>query len=534
MNKKGFTLIELLAVILILAIIAMIISPIVSKIIENAREQSDRRSAERYVKAAQEFYVESQMDANKRAFLGSNIINQLELDNDNAGGSIIAYDDGTVEMAIIINDRCFTKTTTQDTGEIEVSKDTSNCTVNSSSVAIKSISSGNDSVTIELDNSSVTVTSCKYGTSRNNLDKECPVSGNNVILSSTVPGTKYNYEITFSDGSKRNGVIVANPGEVINPINGGSSAGGGTGYSGGGSGSGGSGSGGSGSGSGGTSGGGVAAPILTEVNGKTIYTGRYLPAAVAKYWNVTTGTKCDVVDFTANGGNTTNGLNSGCLKFWAYMEDNLSYTMIQDRNSNNSSYAWASSNNNGSGPVTASAALKDLTDSWQGTITPKNYINVYLVNGNESAYRIPYETDGYHARFITMDEIAHITGNSTFSSVSTGTGGWFYLDGYAAEQSGANWQTQIATATQESAYKWLFNYTNGCSTRGCTSTGSKHGYWTSDAIAGTTDCAWLISMEGRVYGTYFYRYDYNSSVNVALDKDIGIRPVITVLKSAID
>ena len=536
MNKKGFTLIELLAVILILAIIAMILSPIVSKIIESAREQSDRRSAERYARAAQEFYVESQVDENKRAFLGSNIINQLELENENAGGTIIAYPDGTVEMAITINGRCFTKTTTQDTGEIEVSKDTSNCTVNSSSVAIKSISSGNDSVTIELDNPSVSVSSCKYGTTKSNLDRDCTVSGNNLVLSNTVPGTKYNYEIVFSDGSKRSGVVVANPGEVINPINGGGSAGGGTGYSGGGSGSGGSGSGGSGSGTG------VAAPVLTEANGRTVYTGRMLGQAQIKYFNVNTGTKCKITDWSANTSN-----NSGCLKFYAYMEDDLSYTMILDRNIVNICQ-WGDSGypkNNAVGPNKAYPELKTATASWQGTITPKDYINVFMYNGSEKAYEIPYETDGAHARFITTDEIARITGNTNFNSVSTPQNGWFYLDGGTSASTGATWQTMIATSSEPSAYHWLYDYTNGCKNFGCKSEpsgpSSPSGYWTSDAVPDTTLFTWIVSCLGNMstgvggYNPSDTLYG-NSGGYLGFDtgNKAGIRPVISVLKSAVD
>ena len=51
--KKGFTLIELLAVIVILAIIALIATPIILGIINNAKEESDKRSVELYVKAAE-------------------------------------------------------------------------------------------------------------------------------------------------------------------------------------------------------------------------------------------------------------------------------------------------------------------------------------------------------------------------------------------------------------------------------------------------------------------------------------------------
>ena len=51
MNKKGFTLIELLAVIVILAIIALIATPIVLNIIDDAKNESDLRSAEFYLKS---------------------------------------------------------------------------------------------------------------------------------------------------------------------------------------------------------------------------------------------------------------------------------------------------------------------------------------------------------------------------------------------------------------------------------------------------------------------------------------------------
>ena len=53
MKEKGFTLIELLAVIVILAIIALIATPIILNIINDAKKQSNQRSAELYLKAAE-------------------------------------------------------------------------------------------------------------------------------------------------------------------------------------------------------------------------------------------------------------------------------------------------------------------------------------------------------------------------------------------------------------------------------------------------------------------------------------------------
>ena len=536
MKKKGFTLIELLAVILILAIIAAIISPIIGNIIENAREQSAKRSAERYIRAAQKFYVDAELDANKKELLGTNIINRLDLENDRATGVVVAYPDGTTEMAVVINNICFTKSTTQDVVDIQMSKETENCTIVSSNVTISSVASGDDDVTITVNDNGtgVTMTSCKFSPNPGVYDTDGTISGNTCVLAPTTSGTRYYYELIFSDGSKRYGSVQANPGEVITPNNGGTGTGGGgyNGESGTGGNNGGNNSGGNGgSSSGGNQFGGIAGPVEEAANGRTIYTGRMLSQVKTIFFNVTTGTKCDIVDFTGNGGNNTNGMNSGCLKFYAYMEDDVAYTAILDRNLNDGRYAWASSGNNGSGPVTALSTLKSLTDSWQGTVTPKNYINVYM-SGGEAAYRIPYETDGYKARFITTDEIARITGNTAFSSVTTGTGGWYYLDGGTSASTGQTWQTQIATSSESSAYKWLFNYLRDCSSYGCSVPGISYifGYWTSDAIASTTNYVWAVTYRGAVS----YNGEHSGYTATADRPDaMGIRPVVTILKSAL-
>ena len=533
MKKKGFTLIELLAVILILAIIAVIVTPIISKIIDEAKTQADKRSAEKFVRAAQVYYTEAQVDEEKSIFLGTNVINQLDLENTDAEGSVVVNTDGSIEMAIVIGKKCYTKTATQDIKDIQVSKDIENCAVFSSSVTISSIESKTDSIVITVDpgDSGVTMTSCKFGRTRGDYTNDGVIEGNTCTLTPLENGKKYYYEITFSDGSKRSGGMQAGTGEILKPNNGGGSSSGG--LAGGDSGSGGS--------SGGSSDpwGGVAAPVLEGDDGQTIYTGWYLSKAKIVYWDVTNGVKCSTLEWSDNGGGAVHAMNSGCLRFYAYMEDNLSYTMILDRNLENLGIAWASSGNNASGPTTSLNRLNEITGSWKGTITPSNY--TYILGGG--AYVIPYGTNEYKARFITTDEIAHITKNESFNSYSSGTSDWYYLDGYALKDTDPKWQTQIATAEKESEFKWLFNYTGSCKGYGCTSeTGGygsynlySHGYWTSDAIAGSSTEAWIVHRSGSIkpigWGTGLGTSCGQNGV--ANSCHVGLRPVVTILKSAL-
>src|SRR5574344_317697 len=128
-SRKAFTLIELLAVIVILAIIALIITPVITDVIKKARESSDLRSAEAYVKAGDNFYAEATLDTNKASLLGTNVINSLEVNNAEATGTLIFNSDGTVAMAIVLNNKCYVKTSSQYVDQITVSDDTTNCTV---------------------------------------------------------------------------------------------------------------------------------------------------------------------------------------------------------------------------------------------------------------------------------------------------------------------------------------------------------------------------------------------------------------------
>src|SRR5574344_1368233 len=133
-NKiKGFTLIELLAVIVILAIIALIIMPIITGVIKNAKDSSDLRSAEAYIKVGENYYAKASTSGGT---LDSNVIDDLEVSSKKAtdGSSLVVNSDGTTDMAIIIDDKCYRKTFSESIKDIKVTDitnddDKANCSV---------------------------------------------------------------------------------------------------------------------------------------------------------------------------------------------------------------------------------------------------------------------------------------------------------------------------------------------------------------------------------------------------------------------
>lgn len=76
----------------------------------------------------------------------------------------------------------------------------------------------------------------------------------------------------------------------------------------------------------------------------------------------------------------------------------------------------------------------------------------------------------------------------------------------------------------------------GCSGWGCHNDAGVVGYWTSDAIAGTTNKAWLVSRRGRLDDVSIITGGMTAcNMWSVTDRcNFGVRPVITVLKSAID
>ncbi len=227
----------------------------------------------------------------------------------------------------------------------------------------------------------------------------------------------------------------------------------------------------------------------------------------AVYFNPVSGAKCTVGEAVS-----TTGTKTGCMKWYTFNDGGAStdtINLILDHNTT-ALVAWNSTASNISGPTNVMTQLSSDTSSWAGVPTRTDS---YSVSNGTATYTINYST--YKARLIKASEIATITGNSGFVEETATDSNWFYLD--------SNNQTQTATTTGASNYDWLFDYTNGCTGYGCNiADESNHGYWTSTAVSGRANIAW---------GVYRGGYLANSYVD---DTDIvGVRPVITILKSSI-
>ena len=231
------------------------------------------------------------------------------------------------------------------------------------------------------------------------------------------------------------------------------------------------------------------------------------------YFNVDNGTKCS--NYTETQSNT--GTKSGCMKFYAFNDDGKdTVNLILDHNTT-ALVKWNSSGKNASGPKEVFNQLKIDTDGWKGTETPSNYTMDQTGQKSNAKYTIDYSN--YKARLITAQEVAQITGNTTWDEKTANNN--YYLDSKTSTASDTCKEGNISGCK----YGWLYDRTSKeCTKQGCLnnadSSMSGVGYWTSSSLAGRADNAWGVSY-----------YAFTNDVYVGSGAVYGVRPVITVLKS---
>ena len=234
------------------------------------------------------------------------------------------------------------------------------------------------------------------------------------------------------------------------------------------------------------------------------------------YFNVDNGTKCS--NYTETQSNT--GTKSGCMKFYAFNDDGKdTVNLILDHNTT-ATVAWNSSGSNASGPSEVLKQLNDATEKWQGTETPLNYTMDQSTQESKAKYTIDYSS--YKARLITANEIAQITGNTTWDE-KTATNS-FYFDSKTDTAS----TTCKKGDTSGCQYGWLYDRTNkSCTTYGCLNNADSsmtgYGYWTASSRADYSNNAWYVYHTARVL-------DHAAVEGVSY---FGVRPVITISKSLI-
>ena len=199
------------------------------------------------------------------------------------------------------------------------------------------------------------------------------------------------------------------------------------------------------------------------------------------YYNPETGKKCTTAV-------STPGTKSGCMKWYAFNDDDKSSTVNVILDHNTTAMVEYNSAGNSSEMKEVKIALENDTKDWKNI-----------------------------ARLIEANEIAKITGNTGWDSNKENQP-WFCFD--TNQPDTTNW---CSKAQGTSKYAWLFDYTNGCTSYGCNKADSStRGYWTSTPKKDGSTYAWLV-----------YSMGSSLSSDSVTNTDYGIRPVITISKSNI-
>ena len=253
------------------------------------------------------------------------------------------------------------------------------------------------------------------------------------------------------------------------------------------------------------------------------------------------------------------GIKSGCMKWYAYKDENGYYTMLLDHNTTASvawsaqedyeqtgsqtttpsdvgieydgtkvklnenglpDGTWSSSGTNNRGPITLLNQLKADTLNWDESLklTDRDSYTAEWIGDNtyspgNQKYTINYNE--YKARILSAEEIIQLTGKETNALTNVDSG---YLDNNCSKQGTCSAGTN--------AYAWLFDYTSGyyfCMSYGCNAGNiSDPQYWLMSPHASRYYDAWYMTSSGSLwYG----------NVGSLTASGIGVRPVIKVSKA---
>ena len=167
-----------------------------------------------------------------------------------------------------------------------------------------------------------------------------------------------------------------------------------------------------------------------------------------------------------------------------------------------------------------------VNDDTVDLIMDKN-INKGTMNWNTAMQYVSsnnLKTSWSNARDVTLpkaQDIADAVGNTSWNVDTATADSWFYLDKYNGDFQNS---IQVANSANLSAYSWLYNNTRECANNGCDintsldSTGA-YGYWTQNQVF-NSNYAWDVVRGGQM-----------GRDPISDAQDIGVRPVITVLKS---
>ncbi len=214
--------------------------------------------------------------------------------------------------------------------------------------------------------------------------------------------------------------------------------------------------------------------LYSKINSYT----KLYPNGTAVYYNPTTGEKC-----ISSSAVSTTGTKNGCMKWYTFNDEegSTSVNLILDHNTT-ARVAWNSSGSN--------SEMNEVAK--QLTIDTKDWV--------------------VGARLITANEVAKISGNTSFDATKANQN-WFYF--------GSN---NGSDTSKRSNYGWLYDRTRSdCKDYGCLNNADQEisGYWTSNANISSSTYAWFVYRDG------------NLTYRIVSLTDVGVRPVITVSKSII-